>query len=665
MTQAPKFTNALVHAHSPYLLQHAHNPVNWMEWGEEAWSKAAREDKLVLVSIGYSSCHWCHVMERETFEDEDSAAVMNEYFVCIKVDREERPDIDQVYMDAVQLINSHGGWPLNMFCLPDGRPLHGGTYFPTQNWNQLLFQLHDLYENKRGEALDYAQKLTEGVAGMDLLKSEDSPLPDSAALAVCVENWAKQFDWTHGGNARTPKFPLPVNFSFLLSASRYLPESDAGKMVELTLDKIALGGIYDHLQGGFARYSTDAFWKVPHFEKMLYDNAQLVSLYAKAWITYGKPLYAERAAQCIAFMEEEWLTDEGLCYSSFDADSEGEEGTYYVWTAAQIEAHNNPDFIKYYGILPEGNWEHGKNILHATMPEKDFALLAGLDPARFSKELEETRRSLLALRQKREKPGLDTKCILSWNALLLEGLCDAARFISPEKYTEKALSLAVAIETHFKKGTEYHRLSKGNIPAFLEDMSALCSAYIALYQICFDEQWLLKAREIANAIMVHFYDKDTGFFFFVSERSERLIVRKKDLHDDVIPSANAQLASCFLKLYHYFLEPEWKQRSERMMTGISDAFQKFTPWYSHWGEAFLYTEYGTYQVCLTGKNSRDLMAASALARESHLLLAAGEDSDLPILAHRKGATLRYFVCRNETCHHPVSSEDEALRLLQE
>jgi len=667
MSDAPKFTNSLIDAQSPYLLQHAHNPVHWMEWGPAAWDKAKAEDKLVLVSIGYASCHWCHVMEHESFENEDTAAIMNEYFVCVKVDREERPDVDQIYMDAVQLISGHGGWPLNMFCLPDGKPIHGGTYFPNRDWNQVLFQLHDLYLNRRQEALNYGQKLTEGIISMDVLKSNKSPLPNKDQLQKVLDDWSKQFDWTHGGNARTPKFPLPVNFHFLLNASLLFPESEAKKMVCLTLDKMAYGGIFDQLQGGFARYSVDAYWKVPHFEKMLYDNGQLISLYAKAAGIYGREDYAAIARRCIQFMNDEWKSAEGLYFSSYDADSEGEEGTYYVWTWEELKQLPEvlfETFTQYYTCTEKGNWEHGKNILHATMSISDFAQLKGIAPADCKAQITKGQEILLAKRAQRIKSALDDKCILAWNALALEGLSDAARYLMDPEMGIKAQSLAESIEKHFKVDGQYHRIvknGKASIPAFLEDLSALCSAYISLYQQNFQERWLLQAKSIAEFILASFMDEKTGLFYFISHDAEPLIARKKDLSDNVLPGANSVFANCLIKLHHYFAIPSYKKIADSMLEEMSEAFLKHSPWYSNWGQSYLLKEFGLYQLCVGGSNAQEAIANPSLAQIPNMILAAADkDSTLPIMQNRIGEETNYYLCLNESCFAPEKTLSKAL-----
>ncbi|MDX5320349.1 MAG: thioredoxin domain-containing protein [Bacteroidota bacterium] len=660
MSPEPKYTNSLINAQSPYLLQHAHNPVDWLEWSDAAWEKAKNEDKLVLVSIGYASCHWCHVMEHETFENEDSAAIMNDFFVCIKVDREERPDVDQIYMDAIQLITGHGGWPLNMFCLPDGRPIHGGTYFPTRQWNQLLFQLRELYQNKKEEAIDYAAKLTEGIRKMDLNAQAKSTLPDHGALEAILVQWSKQFDWQHGGNARTPKFPLPTNFQFLLRAGQLFPESEALKMVQLTLDKMAYGGIYDQLAGGFARYATDTYWKIPHFEKMLYDNAQLIGLYSRAAAVFNHDFYAEIAKSCIAFIEREWKDASGLYYSSYDADSEGKEGTYYVWTWKELQSilHENDFelFTDYFTCTDEGNWEEGKNILHATLSISDFAKLKQQDPEKVKEIIDRGKQALLEVRRKRIAPGLDDKCILSCNALLLEGLSEAARFLKDDAFRQLAISLGDSIKEYFFKDGTWHRIVKNKqatIPAFLEDHASLCSAYIALYQCSFEEKYLILAKEIADQTHELFSDPESALYFFTSSKSEALIARKKDTTDDVIPSGNAVMSFNYQRLYYYFARPEYRERSQQMLETAAENFSKFAPWYSYWGISMLNASEGLYQLCAGGPGAKPALQSASVAELPNLILAAADtESALPLLQNRIGSAVQFYLCFNESCFAP-------------
>ncbi|TNE79510.1 MAG: thioredoxin domain-containing protein [Bacteroidetes bacterium] len=664
--EAPKYTNSLIKARSPYLLQHAHNPVNWMEWGDEAWAIAKRDDKPVLVSIGYAACHWCHVMERESFENKDTADIMNEFFVCIKVDREERPDVDQLYMDAVQLISGHGGWPLNMFCLPDGRPIHGGTYFPNANWNQLLFQVRDLYINRRSEAEDYAAKLIEGIKSMDILQVQESDKLQAKDLQNIVNNWAKQFDYQFGGMARTPKFPLPNNYHFLLSYAQLSQNAEIKSFVHFTLKKMALGGIYDQLGGGFARYSVDGQWLVPHFEKMLYDNGQLLSLYSKAYSDNQDPLYKTVVEQTIAFIDNKWANGKGAYFASWDADSEGEEGQYYVWSKAELEAlwgEQAPLLLDYYRITEKGNWEDGKNILHAHFSNAEYAALRKMPLNQWLHIKADAVNTALASRAKRIEPALDDKVLLSWNALYLEGLCDAYRAFQNPAYLDKALALAEFIEAEMYQDGVYYRVYKQglSVPAFLEDLASLSLAYTALYQVCFDERYLVKAKVILDDILNRFSDEEAVLFYFTPSEQADLQVRKKDATDDVISSGNAMVCRALHQRYHYFGEPAYKARVEKMLQAIRPQFLKYAPWYSYWGLSFLEEAYGLFQLC-----SAEAEAFSIEAHLHHsavLLAKTGSNSQLPLTQERSATDGRIYVCENESCYTPVYSLKEAEALI--
>jgi uncharacterized protein len=376
-SSGPKYTNHLISESSPYLLQHAHNPVNWYPWSKEALTRAREENKLILVSIGYAACHWCHVMERESFENEIVAQIMNKHFVCIKVDREERPDIDQVYMEAVQLLTGHGGWPLNCFALPDGRPIYGGTYFSRENWVNVLSSLEKLYRTQPDGLEQQAEDIKNGMVSNELfpeVKQAETYKP--AELQLLYNSWKNDFDTVNGGENKAPKFPMPDNCEFLLMYAHYSGNNEALDHVVLTLDRMASGGIYDHIGGGFSRYSTDMYWKVPHFEKMLYDNAQLVSLYSAAYQKTRIPRFQQVVEETLDFIRRELTSPEGGFYSSLDADSEGEEGRYYVWTKKEIDSILNDDselFCNYFNVIQQGNWEHGKNILYNTSKVEEFA----------------------------------------------------------------------------------------------------------------------------------------------------------------------------------------------------------------------------------------------------------------------------------------------------
>ncbi|HFB61375.1 MAG TPA: thioredoxin domain-containing protein, partial [Bacteroidetes bacterium] len=428
-TKQHRYTNHLIHETSPYLLQHAHNPVDWYPWGKEAFEKARRENKLVLVSIGYAACHWCHVMEKESFENEDVAGFMNDHFVCIKVDREQRPDVDHQYMDAVQLLTGRGGWPLNCFALPDGRPVWGGTYFPPKQWMSVLDHLNRLWQNEPQKLKEQAGQLARGIRQNNLLRLSATGRPfKKSDLDKALTSWRRHFDLTWGGSSGAPKFPMPSNYRFLLNQYYHNGDKSLLHYVELSLEKMAQGGIDDHLGGGFARYSTDSRWEVPHFEKMLYDNAQLLSLYAEAYRLTRKPLYKQVVYQTAGFLQRELLSPDGGFYASLDADSEGGEGNFYVWTKKETDSllgEEAPLFNAAYSVTAAGNWETGKNVLFV---QKDLKTLAGnfhLTPQEAEKRLASCRRKLFEARSRRTRPATDTKVLTSWNALTITGLLSA------------------------------------------------------------------------------------------------------------------------------------------------------------------------------------------------------------------------------------------------
>ncbi|HZY38994.1 MAG TPA: thioredoxin domain-containing protein, partial [Mucilaginibacter sp.] len=495
--------NHLANSTSPYLLQHANNPVEWYPWGSEALQKAKDENKLILVSIGYSACHWCHVMEHESFEDEKVAAVMNEYFVCIKVDREERPDVDQIYMGAVQLMSGRGGWPLNCICLPDQRPIYGGTYFKKNDWVGLLFSLADFYKNKPDEAEEYAYRLTKGIQEYESvgLVTEQAEYTKND-LEQIIGNWKKYFDKTEGGLGNAPKFPMPNNWQCLMRYAHLMKDDSVAEQTRLTLHKMAFGGIYDHIGGGFARYSVDGRWHVPHFEKMLYDNAQLLSLYSEAYTWSPDPLYAQIADEIVTFTLRELTSPEFGFYSALDADSEGKEGKFYIFTKTEINEILGDDaglFCIYYHITDDGNWdEEASNVLFRRETDEKLAGKIGLPVNILNKKIQASRQKVFAARSHRVRPGLDYKILASWNGLMLKGLCDAYRAFDKPQYLEIALKNADFILNNLVDANGRLSRVKSDKIAFLDDYANVADAFIALYEVTFNEDWLSHARKLVG-----------------------------------------------------------------------------------------------------------------------------------------------------------------------
>jgi len=650
---------------SPYLLQHAHNPVDWYEWGDEVWKKAKDENKLVLVSIGYSACHWCHVMEHESFEDEETAKVMNESIISIKVDREERPDVDQVYMDACQLITGRGGWPLNVICLPDGRPIHAGTYFPKAHWIDSINKLRDFYTQNPEKAEEYAAKLTTGMANLELvnLKNEQAELLYNTKEVYHALQ--KAFDITHGGLSYVPKFPMPPVWNFVLDYHSKSCDEIAKVQLYQTLSKMAMGGIYDQLGGGFARYSVDGEWKVPHFEKMLYDNAQLLSIYSRAFPLYNESLFKETAEGIIGFAMAELYDKEGLFYSALDADSEGVEGKYYVWKEEELNillGEDGKHFLAYYEVGKAGFWEHDYNILLLTKTTEQYCQDEKLEAGEFKNYITECKKILLAERAQRIKPGLDDKIIVSWNCLMVKGLIDAYKYFRDETYiitAEKCIHKI--LEIALDENLNLHRIIKNGqskISAFLEDYSYLIDALIELYQVTGNEYYIDLAKRLTEKTETDFYDVDAGLFCFISKKGEQLIVKKFDTTDDVMPCANAVMATNLFKLGHYYANLEWINTPQEMLKKLNPQFLKFPTGYAHWLQLQLMVETGMVQWVYTGK-------ASDLNLKDYILPGvvfayACESSKLPLVADKNSAENKHYICKGNTCLAPVDSVEVAI-----
>ena len=668
--------NRLINATSPYLLQHAYNPVNWYPWGEEALEKAKKEDKPILVSIGYSACHWCHVMERESFENDSIAAIMNEHFIAIKVDREERPDVDQIYMDAVQAMGQNGGWPLNVFLTSDQKPFYGGTYFPPQAWAQVLQQVARVYKEKRSEVEESADQLTNAIATSEVIKFrlKDNDIEyDTSALERMYEKLAMKFDRHKGGFKGAPKFPMPSNWLFLLRYYHTTNDQEALRQLEVTLSEIARGGIYDQVGGGFSRYSVDEDWLVPHFEKMLYDNGQLVSLYAEAYTATNQELYKEVVYQTIDWLEREMTTKEGGFYSALDADSEGEEGKFYVWTKDEMEQALGAEaklIMSYYNVKEEGNWEEGKNILHMAITDEEFAKRHGLGVAELKEKVWKADQLLLQGRSKRVRPGLDDKVLAGWNGLMLKGLVDAYMAFGEPKFLDLALKNAHFIDQYLVHDFQLYRTFKsGNssIDGYLEDYAFVIDAYTALYEATFDEQWLEKAKGLTEYTIAHFYDDGEKLFFFTDDRSEKLIARKKEVFDNVIPASNSQMALNLYRLGKIYDDKEYLNKSRLMIGKMAALIEQETAYLSNWAILFSNMATPTAEIVIVGTEAG--LMRRHLANKYYpnkIIMGATAASDLPLIKGKiavNGKTTVY-VCYNKTCKLPVNSAEKAMEQLK-
>lgn len=665
-------SNELIKETSPYLLQHQHNPVHWKAWGQHALKEAQEANKLIIVSIGYSACHWCHVMERESFEDEEVAAVMNRHFVSIKVDREERPDVDQVYMTAVQLMTDSGGWPLNCICLPDGRPVYGGTYFRKGDWVNILRQLADMWQAQPELAFDYARRLTEGIVKSDALPVK--PIPERYTredLEAIVAPWKKHFDKEEGGYKRAPKFPLPNNWLFLLRYGALLSDREVLDHVHFTLNKIALGGIYDQIGGGFARYSVDAAWHVPHFEKMLYDNGQLVSLYAEAYQQRPDPLYKRVVTETLAWVKREMCSPEGGFYCALDADSEGVEGKFYTFHEQEFDEVLGEDaglFKNYFSIVPDGNWsEEGVNVLKVIWDADSMAEEVGFGDEEWENYLSKVKAQLLTYRNQRVRPALDNKVLTSWNALMLKGLVDAYRIFGEAEYLDMATANALFIEKHLLDGEGkllHQPLSASSrIGAFLDDYAFVIESFITLYEATFDERWLYKARDLAEESIAEFYDRARGVFYYTATSSEPLIARKVELLDNVIPSSNSAMARQLHKLGLLFDESDYLNMADQLLANVLPQMKSYGSAYSNWCIRLMEEVIGFSELAFTGPNAVDMRKMLDAYYIPNKVVLGGQQENLPLLKGRIIGGDNIYICRNKTCSLPVKNVKEALKLI--
>lgn len=665
-----KKANSLINESSPYLQQHAYNPVNWVAWSDDIFERAKNENKLVLISVGYSACHWCHVMEHESFEDESVAQIMNDYFINVKVDREERPDVDQVYMTAVQLMTQRGGWPLNCITLPDGRPIYGGTYFPKDQWKSILNSLNHLFVNDINKAEEYAARLHEGIVNSELIDFPQDITPfENEKLHELVVRWKKQFDTLEGGNSRAPKFPLPNNYLFLLHYGTHFKEESILKHTELTLDKIAMGGIYDHVGGGFARYSVDMLWKVPHFEKMLYDNAQLISLYSQAYKVFKKPLYKRVVVQTIEWLLREMEDTEGVFFSAIDADSEGEEGKFYCWTMEEYKHLLKDDFAfasDLYTFNARGYWEEEKYIPLRVLSDKELMSKYQLTIEELESEIAKINLILRSERKNRVFPGIDDKCLTAWNALLATGLFDA--FTAFEEAEHKHLGHKIVrwiAKYQLKEDGSLWRTrknGKSTIDGFLEDYASVIQAFVRYYEISGDEEYLLKAKKLTEYTIAHFQHSESKMFYFTPDTT-KLIARKMDVNDNVIPASNSMMANNLWNLGHLFEIPEWLSNARQQLVNVYDGMEMYGSGYSNWAMLLLKNTIPFYEVVLSGEKSE--IQEKWLSHYLPNTVTAYSSTEIPIGKYKESEANLFYVCSESNgCLPPISDLEDVLEVVK-
>ena len=669
----PDGANLLIHERSPYLLQHAYNPVRWHPWGETARKKAQEENKLMIISIGYAACHWCHVMEEESFEDEEVAKVMNTHYISVKVDREERPDVDQIYMDACMLLNRRGGWPLNVVSLPNGKPIFAGTYFTKPQWIRLLQQIQTYYEQSPEKIVEQADKISQGIREMSIQLPVQAQ-KTTETLPARYERLAKQLlaqaDTLHGGIQGAPKFPMPAALLLLLQVQK--TNKEVRDFLQITLHKMAAGGLYDQLGGGFARYAVDETWTVPHFEKMLYDNAQLLSVYSQAYKVFGLPRYEQVVRQSADFMTQELMEKGGGFYSSLDADSEGKEGLYYLWKKEEITTLLTKEeatiFNEYYGVRSGGNFE-GHTILTAPHPIEEVATKLGYAIEVAEKHLQSAEKTLKQVREKRIKPGLDDKIITAWNALAMVGYCDAYESFGEKKYLKNALEIGTFIrEKQWSHEGGLHRIHKdgtASITGFLDDYAFAIFGYIRLYECTFEEHWLTMAHVLKGYVLANFLDRKSQFFFYTPHNAASdLIARKIVVDGGVIPAANAVLARALWLLGIYYGEEKDIDHANYMVERMKKNYMDAPYFYSAWASTHLMQSAPNIQVAIVGKDAlahKEALSQYPTGPISYVGCQTEVACSLPLLKNKwqEGKTL-YYVCKDKSCRLPVSTAKEAL-----
>ncbi len=652
--------NALAESTSPYLLQHANNPVDWVPWSENILTEAEKQDKLILFSVGYSACHWCHVMERESFEDEEVAQLMNQNFICVKIDREEHPDIDGKLMTAVQLMTQQGGWPLNCICLPNGVPIYGGTYFPKPRWMQVLHSVSTMYKEDREKVLGYGQELQKAVKIVDEEATKKEPHLPVGAMHSSVEKWLSGLDKEWGSRAGAPKFPMPANLNFQLHYANRYDHDVLQAYVDTTLTKMGMGAIFDHVGGGFARYSVDEFWKVPHFEKMLYDNAQLLGVYAKAWRISKNPFYQHIALSIVNYLKEEMLADDGLFFSALDADSESEEGAFYVWQKPDLEDLLSVEEMNLandcFQLDENGYWENGNYVLMLQSPKV-------IEQEGFQDLLDK----LKADRQHREKPGLDNKKLASWNALLVENLFLVGQVFENTEMIQLAQNALHQLSQRANSESGLmHSLSENATPiqGLLEDYAFLISTFIQGYQTTFNPEYLAQAKALTEQVSVRFSDDKQLFFNFSEKAALAALGNRIEIQDNVIPATNSVMAHNLWQLAKYFQISEWADRATQMMASVFSEVENAPGAYANWADLYLKITAPYYEVVIVGEQANQFAKEIASQGIAYCQLAVAEsekDLELPIFEHKPfTGTTTIYVCKQGACEAPVHTVKEAL-----
>jgi len=670
--------NNLRNETSPYLLQHVENPVDWNPWDKQYLKQAEKEKKLVVISIGYASCHWCHVMERESFQDSTVAELMNAKFISIKVDREERPDIDQVYMNAIQLITGSGGWPLNVITLPDGRPIWGGTYFTKEQWTSALKQISEMYEEEPEKFISYADRVQEGINSLNIVESNTNNF-DNIDLDKYSKSLFESIDEEFGGFKGAPKFMMPNNLEFLLRYSFQENLEDPKNKILKSLDMMAYGGIFDHVEGGFSRYSTDERWHVPHFEKMLYDNGQLMSLYAAGYKISKNDLYKQTIYKIHEYINSEMKDTSGGYYSSLDADSKLEdgsyaEGEYYTWRKTELKkiiGENFDLFVDYFNVNDYGFWEEeNKYILTRVSSDKEFIKKNKLDEKTFINIKSNWLSKLKLARKDKKKPSLDYKIITSWNGLMISGYVDAYKAINDDIFKDEAINAGEFIYSNLlrRDGGLYHNYvnGKSKINGYLEDYATVIQASLDLYEITLNQLWIERALELSKYVFDNFSSSESELFYFTSNKDEDLISRSIEFRDNVIPSSNSIMAKNLFKLYHYFDKEDYYEKAKQMSLSVSKEFEAYPSGYSNWFDLIYSLKSNYYEVAVVGENAIEkVKKINSRYIPNKLIIGSTSENNLPLLRNRyiEGKTLIY-VCVNKACKMPTENIEESISMIK-
>lgn len=651
---------------SPYLLQHANNPVHWKAWNPKSLAAAKENNKLIIISIGYSACHWCHVMEHESFEDAAVAQIMNAHFIAIKVDREERPDVDAVYMKAVQIMTGSGGWPLNLVTLPDGRPVWGGTYFKKEEWIQTLEQLQEFYQSQPEKMIDYAEKLHQGIQETGLIQNEEPETEvNQNILKLLVEKWEKSFDLEFGGMAIAPKFMMPNNYQFLLRYGYQKQDEKVLDFVNLTLTKMAHGGLFDTIDGGFSRYSVDMKWHIPHFEKMLYDNGQLVTLYSDAYKLTKNPLYKEVIEKTLRFVERELMNSEGGFYSALDADSlnsdnDLQEGAFYAWKIPELKVILKKDFdlfCQVFNCNAFGIWEDEKYVLIQNQTLDSIAAQNKIPVSELRTKKIFWESLLYNEREKRPKPRLDDKCLTSWNAIMLKGNVDAYKALGNQKYLDNAQQNALFIIKNLwaSEGNLFHNYKneKTTINGYMEDYCFVIAAFISLYEATLNEKWLQDSKQLVDYSLKHFYDDKKSFFAFTSNLDEALITSHYETEDNVIPASNSVMAKNLFQLSIYFNNSDYEKISHQMLMAVLPAIDHPSA-FSNWMDLALNYSEQNKELAVCGEDALAYCAKINSQYIPNVILAGTQkESTLPFLNSRyHDQETLFYLCKNKTCLMP-------------